>query len=345
MGNDDEIFQLEDELFNEPEFSRLVGFCAELSGSSDSHGRALDKLPRWFGKYELTRVLGRGDSGRVYLATRKGSNRKFALKLFNSELTGSSSTAEQMVQRFERDTRAAAVIDDEALVLAREVGEVDGTYFFSMDYISGTNLEKQIKSNTFSNRRTAETIKSVAESLHKLHEAGIFHRELKPGNIMIDSRNHVSILGVAAAAFIPQNSTGAAINEMAFGTVDYLSPEQVVDRGFISVESEIWSLGAIIYDCLVGQPPFRSSDHEGTLARIQRDEPNPLTRQNPKVARDLETICFKCLNKNPAKRYQSADDLAKDLHRFLEYEPIVAKREGILERGRKWARRLRFKTV
>jgi serine/threonine-protein kinase len=347
VDEDDFKTEMDDELLSEPEYGRLVAFAKGLSSGAGDSNRQDDKLPRDFGHYELKRVLGRGDTGRVYLATQDGSDRKFAVKILRRELSRNVEDTEQMMQRFRRDSRAAAVIDDSRLLVAIDVGEFEQRVFYTMNYVDGITLSKLIKTNKLSNRRTAETVKGVAEALHKLHNAGICHRQLQPGNVMLGSSNKPYLLGVGVSSLIQHLAgTNLQLTEgYPYGLVDFVSPEQVTDPGFVDVAAEIWSLGAIIYDCLVGEPPFRSGDIDGTKARIQRDAPTSLTRQNPRVAKDLETICFKCLNKNPSRRYSSANELARDLGRFLEYEPIEARPNGFLERGRNWTRRMRFKTV
>ena len=336
--SENQKFEFPDELFAEEEFDRLVSFSKTLGEtvSTDTIREANDNdelLPQSFGNFKLTRLLGQGETGRVYLARQTGMQQPVAVKKIHTKVFANvdSTGIDKLIRRFRKQSRAAAVVDHSNVVATFDVGEIDGQYFYSMKYVSGNCLSKLILANTLSNREAAETVKAVAESLHRLHTAGIFHHELKTSNILLDTDRRPHILGLGVATLRSRDPSKQDELPRDFG---FLAPEFVVGSTSINPAAEVWSLGVILYHCLVGEPPFScSGDRAETLRRLLEENPEPPRKRNQKVAADLETICLKCLRKNSANRYVSAAALAEDLERFLDYQPIKASPTGLLERG------------
>lgn len=311
-------FEFPDELFEEDEFNRLVSFSKclaadtpDFDGSTLGDPTSCQNLPQTFGCYELIRLLEKGRVGTTYLAQDVESSTEFAVtKIYRSLVKRMGS--EWITKRLEhlhRDSMAANAIFADYVTPISKVGEIDGEYFFSTRYISGKSLGKVINSNTITNRQAALTAKAIAESIHQLHKVGIFHRDLEPANIMLDSDSIPHIL--------PGITLLQAENEGAEETPNSFQAPEVTNRSGVNAAAEIWSIGAILYNCLVGEPPAKASVI-------------PPRKRNTKVARDLETICLKCLHKQPRRRYSDAAALADDLDLFLEYQPINASPAGLI---------------
>jgi serine/threonine-protein kinase len=331
--SENQKFDFPDKLFKEAEFDRLVTFSKSLIETKSEDSPNHELLPQTFGNYTLTRVLGQGKTGRVYLARQSGAPEKVAVKMIRSKVFADlgANEIDKLISDFRNECRAAAVIDQENVISAFDVGQVDGRYFYAMKYLRGNCLSKLILSNTLSNREAAETVKSIAESIHRLHNAGIFHRELKTSDIIMDTDRRPHILGLGVATLRPKSSSkmDECSNDLGFR-----APEVVADPTSLDAAAEVWSLGAILYDCLVGEPPFGCrSDHIKTLKRLLNEDPVAPRKRNQRVAVDLETICLKCLRKNASDRYASAAELAEDLDRFLDYQPIAASPASLLQRG------------
>ena len=315
---DDHRIESPDELFEEDEFNRLVLFSKSLAddaptfdGSTLRAPASCGKLPRTFGRYELTRLIEKGRAGTTYLAHDVDSANEFAVTVIGSSIVKQMG-ADWITKRLDhlhRDSMAANAVFADYVTPISEVGGIDGEYFFSTRYICGKSLAKVINSNTISNRQAALTVKAIAESIHQLHKVGIIHRDLEPANIMLDSDSIPHILPGTALLH-------AENKEDEDSAASFQAPE-VTSRSDVSAAAEIWSIGAILYNCLVGEPPSNVS-------------PVPPRKRNTKVARDLETICLKCLHKQPKQRYSDAAALAEDLDRFLEYQPINASPAGLI---------------
>jgi serine/threonine-protein kinase len=320
-------------LLKEAEFDRLVSFSKSLVDTKIEQARGHDLLPQTFGNYKLTRVLGQGEMGRVYLAEGSGLREKVALRMIHPRVFAgvTANEIDNLTSQFRKDCRAAAMIDLDNVVSTFDIGEVDGRYFYSMNYLKGNCLSKLILSNTLSNREAAETVKAIAESIHRLHNAGIFHRDLKTSNIIMDVDRRPHILGVGVATL--RSMSPSEMNEHS-NSLGFKAPEVIADPAALDAAAEVWSLGAILYECLVGDPPFSCRYDSGdTLKRLLKEDPVTPRKRNPNVAASLETICLKCLRKNPSNRYASAAKLAEDLDRFLDYQPIAASPVSLLQRG------------
>ena len=310
--------------------------------------------------YTTLSELGRGGMGVVYLARQEQLKRLVALKMI---LSGSLAGAEE-VTRFKREAESAARLSHPNIVQVYEVGEHNGLPFFSLEYVDGGSLAGKLDGAPMAPREAAALMEALAQAVHHAHQHGIIHRDLKPANILLrrksESPNPKSetrtegcgsgfgfeisdlepkVTDFGLAKQLDQDSsqtrTGAIV-----GTPSYMAPEQARGRGSaIGTATDVYALGAILYELLGGRPPFRGATVMDTLEQVCLQEPVPLTRLQLSCPRDLETICLKCLSKETEKRYGSAEALAADLSRFLRGEPILARPVGSAERLWKWARR------
>ena len=284
-------------------------------------------LPVQFGEYELLEEIGRGGMGIVYRAVQKSLQRVVAVKMLLRRDLASPAD----LSRFRSEAEAAAQLDHPGIVSIFEVGEHDGHPFYSMRYIEGTTLAKRLQAGPIPPREGAMILLRVAEAVQSAHARGVLHRDLKPSNILIDlaGKPHVSDFGLAKRLEGNQTMThtGAIL-----GTPCYMSPEQAAgSRGDVGTVSDVWSLGAILYQVLVDRPPFQASSPMDTLLAVLEVDP-PLPRSiNSQVNRDLEMIALKTLQKPQDLRYASAIDLANDLRAFLAGEPIAARQGGVLD--------------
>jgi len=285
------------------------------------------QLPAAFGDYELVEELGRGGMGIVYRAVQKSLGRTVAIKmLLRRDLAGPADLV-----RFRSEAEAAAHLDHAGIVSIFEVGEHDGHPFYSMQFIEGTTLAKRLAQGPLPPREAAEILAKVAEAVQAAHVRGVLHRDLKPSNILIDAAGEprVSDFGLAKRleAGDSVTHTGAIL-----GTPCYMSPEQAAgSRGDVGPTSDVWSLGAILYQMLTGRPPFQASSPMDTLLAVLEADP-PLPRSIvPQVDRDLEMIALKTLQKPQDLRYASAAALAADLRAYLAGEPVAARRGGLAD--------------
>lgn len=288
---------------------------------------------RYFGEYELISEIARGGMGVVYKARQVKLNRTVALKMILSgELAG-----DEQVQRFKAEAEAAAKLDHPGIVPIYEIGEHRGQHYFSMSYVDGKSLNAWIKECPLPSREAAIILQKVAEAIAYAHSKGIIHRDLKPGNVLIDPNGEpkVTDFGLAKQTHSDRDLTRTG---MVVGTPSYMPPEQAAARGDIGPAADIYSLGAVLYAMLTGRPPFQSSNALDTIIQVLEREPVPPRQLDPKIERDLETICLKCLAKTPNGRYASATDLQDDIQRFLDDQPILARPPGILERASQWSR-------
>ena len=287
----------------------------------------VSSLPAQFGEYELLEEIGRGGMGIVYRAVQKSLQRVVAVKM----LLRRDLASQADLTRFRSEAEAAAQLDHPGIVSIFEVGEYKGHPFYSMRYIEGTTLSKRLQVGPIPPREGAQILLRVAEAVQAAHTRGVLHRDLKPSNILIDlaGKPHVSDFGLAKRLEGNQTMThtGAIL-----GTPCYMSPEQAAgSRGDVGPVSDVWSLGAILYQVLVDRPPFQASSPMDTLLAVLEVEP-PLPRSiNREVNRDLEMIALKTLQKPQDLRYASAADLANDLRAFLASEPIAARQGGVLD--------------
>jgi hypothetical protein len=305
------------------------------SGAEENAARPespLGQTVRYVGDYELLEEIARGGMGVVFRARQASLNRVVALKMM---LKGEFA-AEADVRRFRQEAESAATLDHPNIVPIYEVGEHEGHQYFSMKLIETPASSVPAAGDSF--RDTAIRLVKVARAVHHAHQRGVLHRDLKPGNILIDRQGepHVADFGLARKV---DRSEDATRSGLIVGTPNYMAPEQAGAEKSLTTAVDVWSLGVVLYEWLTGQVPFRGDDVVSTLMKVSTDDPASPRSLVSRIPRDLETICLKCLNKSPAARYRSAEDLADDLERWLRGEPIAARRISTRERVVKWARR------
>ena len=288
-----------------------------------------------FGDYELLEQIGRGGQGVVFRARQKSLNRTVALKIIG---LGQWATKAHL-KRFRLEAEAAARLEHPGIVPIHEVGERDGSCYFSMKFVEGGQLDEVARREPMPIRRAVELIAKVARTVHYAHEHGILHRDIKPGNILLDAKGEPHLTDFGLARLVESESSVTHTLDV-LGTPSYMAPEQAVgNNAAVSSVTDVYGLGAVLYQLLTGQPPFAGGTTYETIKLLLDTEPRQPRLLNPKIDRDLSTICLKCLEKDPKRRYSSALALAEDLERWLKHEPILARHTGVLRRGRKWVRR------
>lgn len=292
-------------------------------------------LPERIGEYRLLRLIGRGGMGVVYEALHERLDRRVALKML-SRMSLADTVARE---RFRREAEATAKLSHPNIVQVFEVGEHQGQPFLALEYVPGPSLAEQWTQARQSPREAAQLVEQLARAIHYAHQQGIVHRDLKPGNVLISpDRPKITDFGLA----VPLESSDLTITGEIVGTPDYMSPEQASGKSsqrVVGKASDVYALGAILYSAVTGRPPFQGATALDALELVRSHDPILPTRINPSVPRDLETICLKCLEKDPSRRYLTAEALADDLERFQTGKPIAARRAGSLERFRRWCRR------
>jgi eukaryotic-like serine/threonine-protein kinase len=278
-----------------------------------------------FGDYELLEEIGRGGQGVVYRARQKSLNRTVALKVIG---LGHWAT-EAHLKRFRLEAEAAASLEHSCIVPIYEIGERDGSCYFSMKFVEGGQLDQVVRRDPMSIRCAVELIAKIARTVHYAHEHGILHRDIKPGNILLDAKGEPHLTDFGLARLVETESTVTRTMEV-LGTPSYMAPEQAVgNNAGVTGATDIYGLGAVFYQLLTGQPPFAGGTTYETIKLLLDTEPRQPRLLNPKVDRDLATICLKCLEKDPQRRYSSALALAEDLEFWLKHEPIRARREMV----------------
>ncbi|MGC2626916.1 MAG: protein kinase [Candidatus Udaeobacter sp.] len=321
-----------------------VDLSAVASVKADNPGRASPMLMD-FGDYELLEQIGRGGQGVVFRARQKSLNRTVALKIIG---LGQWATKAHL-KRFRLEAEAAARLEHPGIVPIHEVGERDGSCYFSMKFVEGGQLDEVAKSATADSscgerkpmpiRQAVELIATVARTVHYAHEHGILHRDIKPGNILLDAKGEPHLTDFGLARLVESESSVTQTLDV-LGTPSYMAPEQAVGNNTaVSSTTDVYGLGAVLYQLLTGQPPFAGGTTYETIRLLLDTEPRQPRLLNPKIDRDLSTICLKCLEKDPKRRYSSALALAEDSERWLKHEPIQARHTGVFTRGKKWMQR------
>ena len=305
--------------------SRLEGEPGEVvrQAFAAPPGGVLPQVPG----YKVLAEIGRGGMGVVYKAWQVKADRFVALKMV---LAGEMASPGE-IDRFAAEARAAAGLNHPNVVTVYEVGEHAGRQYFTMELVAGGSLAGQVAHSPLPSRRAAEVIRVVAGAVHYAHQQKVIHRDLKPGNILLDEAGqpHVTDFGLAKRL---DAETTRTITGTVIGTPGYLAPEQAAARGDEPTPAtDVYGLGAVLYALLTGRPPFQAETLLDTLTQVMKQPPAPPRLLNPNIDRDLETVCLKCLEKEPGDRYASAAQVAEELGRYLRGEPIEARPPGWLQ--------------
>jgi WD40 repeat protein/tRNA A-37 threonylcarbamoyl transferase component Bud32 len=299
--------------------------------ATDSRGPVLCR----FGDYELLEELARGGMGVIYKARQVSLGRMVAVKRI---LAGRLATKE-FVQRFRTEASAAASLQHPNIVAVHEVGAHQGEHFLAMELVEGLNLAQLVGHEPLEARRAARYAKELAGAIHYAHERGILHRDLKPSNVLIDAHDRPRITDFGLAKRLEKDSD-LTLTGQVLGSPNYMPPEQACGtRGPMTRRSDVYSLGAVLYHLLTARPPFQARTAAETIQMVLNEEPLAPRLLTPGLPRDLETICLKCLEKDAANRYPTAQALAEELDRFLHDRPIQARPVGRLEKAWRWCRR------
>ena len=287
----------------------------------------------YFGDYELVQEIARGGMGVVYKARQVSLNRIVAIKMI---LSGQQAS-ETEVKRFHTEAEAAANLQHPNIVAIHEVGVHEGRHYFSMDYVAGKNLSELIKGGPLPPAQAAQYVKSMAEAIQYAHQRGILHRDLKPQNVLIDEFDQPRITDFGLARQLRRDSN-LTQEGAVMGSPSYMPPEQAAGKlAQVGPQSDVYSLGTILYELLTGKAPFRAETPMATLVKVLEAEPVRPKSLNPRVPADLETICLKCLEKRPERRYQSARDLAEEVGRYLDHDPILARPPSFIRKTWNWS--------
>ncbi len=326
------------------QWQRMSALQARLDARFPSANMQLDEdsraptrftsLPQIIG-YQVECILGRGGMGVVYRARHLTLNRVVAIKMLRSE----TYACPQELVRFLREAKSVAGLRHANIVQVHDVGDVEGRPYFTMEFLEGGNLAQQIAGQPQPARRASEVVAVLAEAMQAAHRNGIIHRDIKPANILLtaDGTPKISDFGLARRFETDEHLT---LSSARIGTLGYMAPEQALGNpGLIGPAIDVYSMGAVLYEMLVGRPPFRAETARETERQLLAEEPVPPRRLNAAVPRDLETICLKCLQKNTRCRYESAEALALDLRRFQRGEVIAARPVSYAERAFRWAGR------
>lgn len=307
-----------------------------VTGQPNESPTAKHLYPKRFGEFEICGEIGRGGMGLVYKARHTSLHRLVALKMI---LAGPVSSPE-FSQRFRTEARAAAALDHPHIVPIYEVGEIDGQQFYAMRLVEGGNLAEYLQREGPPDSQQAATwLKSLAEAVHYAHQHGVLHRDLKPANILLDADLQPYIADFGLAKLMDEDSS-LTLSQVTLGTPNYMSPEQAAGKlRQLTSASDIYSLGAMFWELLTGRKLFEGGSPLATIQSVLEEDPAPPSSVLRLVPADLDTICLKCLQKEPGRRYRSARELAEDLGRWLRGEPILARRVGFAERTWLWCRR------
>ena len=317
-------------------------FPSTLAGMTPPDGVALSPLPPSPPGYVILRELGRGGMGVVYLARQRGLNRVVALKMI---LAGPYTTS-SLAARFQSEAEIVARLSHPGIVQVFEVGLHDGHPYLAMEYVDGGTLADRLDREPQNPIFAAGIVERLALAADYAHSHGIVHRDLKPGNILLgleskdgwpDAKEiRIADFGLAKQV---ERDVGMTTGGALLGTPSYMAPEQAAGGLPVGPPADIYALGAILYECLTGRPPFLSTGHVETAMQVVGGDPVPVSRLQPRIPRDLATICMKCLEKEPSRRYTSAGNLAEDLRRFLDGKPVVARPISAIGRWIKWTKR------
>ncbi len=297
-------------------------------------------FPKQFGSYVLTQQLGRGGMGAVYRARQPSAGREVAIKI--ADVSSFNSASRELVcRRFETEAHAAASLSHDHVVPIFDVGSVEGQPFYAMRLVEGGDLGAASKAEPLQPRRAAQYMLGIARGIEAAHRKRMLHRDIKPQNILVDGATDRAMITDFGLARFTQDDSGMTQTGQILGTPSFMPPEQIKDSRQIDRRADIYSLGGTLYQLLTGRPPFKAADVQETLRQVLSEDPIAPRQVNSAVDRDLDTICLKCLEKNPDDRYSTAGELADELERFLDGRPIKARPAGIGKKALKWCRRNR----
>jgi predicted Ser/Thr protein kinase len=283
--------------------------------------------------YQILSELGRGGMGVVYKARQEGLERLVALKMI---LAGSHAGPEHLA-RFRAEAKAIGNLRHPHIVQVYQVGQHEGKPFLALEFADGGSLAQALDGRPWPAERAAAFVAKLAGAMHAVHGKGIIHRDLKPGNVLLDEQGEPKITDFGLAKVVEGPATGPTATNAALGTPSYMAPEQTGGRNReVGPLTDVYALGAILYELLTGRPPFRADTPLDTMLLVVSEEPTPPRKLCPAVPLDLEKVCLKCLAKRPDERYASAAALADDLRRFCAGEPVSARPPGLLRRFGKW---------
>ncbi len=313
--------------------ARPIGERTLMAASEDGADVA-NETSRHFGDYEILGELGRGGMGVVYKARQTSLNRVVALKLI---LTGEHAGATEL-ERFRREAQSIARLQHPNIVQVYEIGVHEGRSYFSLEFCSGGNLDAKLNSTPLSPQEAARLVEVLARAVHYAHQQNVVHRDLKPANVLLAADGTVKVTDFGREN--NPDDAGATQSGAVMGTPSYMAPEQAAgNTRKMGPATDVYALGAILYECLAGRPPFRAATAMETILQVMEEEPVSPRRLQPKTPADLETISLKCLHKDPARRYRTAEAMADDLRRFQSNKPIAARPVGRGERAYRWCQR------
>ena len=322
-------------------YTALAGMLDETIAStpgSDAPGTVRSGTAlRYFGDYELEEEIARGGMGVVYRARQVTLDRTVAVKV----LRDTAFAGGEDVERFKLEASAVAALRHPHIVGIHEIGEHEGTHFFSMDYVPGGTLAQVLKEGPLPVRKAAALLVKIAQAIHHAHSQGVLHRDLKPGNILLDAAGEPVVTDFGLAKHAGADA-GLTLTGQVLGTPAYMAPEQAEGRTRESdARTDVYGLGALLYHMVSGRPPFAGDSHLAIITQVTQTEPVSVRLLNPSIPRDLETICAKAMAKEPPRRYQSAREMAEDVQRFLDGKPVLARPVGAVGKTWRWARRHR----
>jgi WD40 repeat protein len=312
----------------------LGGTAGTTTETNERMARVVPTVPG----YEVTGELGRGGMGVVYHARHVRLNRPCALKMI---LAGAHASPEE-VARFVTEAEAIARLQHPSIVQIHHIGDAEGLPFLDLEYIAGGSLDQQLDGTPWPPTRAAHLAERMALGIAEAHRQGIVHRDLKPSNVLLAADGTPKVVDFGLAKLLDRQAA-LTRSESVMGSPSYMAPEQA--QGYAREAGpavDVYAMGAILYELLTGRPPFRGTTALETLEQVKTTEPVPPSRLVPGVTRDIETICLKCLQKEPGKRYETAQELSEDLRRFLDGRPILARPISGVERAWRWCRRNRF---